>query len=110
MCKFPDGLIALPLDSAVITSSGVTPYDRSRSGSARSTIERALPPNGGGADTPGSDENIGLTLNSARSWMSAIVLVELDSTRYPTGTLPVSNRITNGETVPGGMKARERLT
>ena len=28
----------------------------------------------------------------------------------PTGTLPVSNRITKGDTVPGGMKACERLT
>ena len=28
----------------------------------------------------------------------------------PTGMLPTSNRMTNGETVPGGMKARERVT
>ena len=34
----------------------------------------------------------------------------LENTRSPTGTLPASKRITKGGTVPGGMKARARLT
>ena len=35
---------------------------------------RWLPPNGGGADTPGKLANIGRTLNSAWSWISADAL------------------------------------
>ena len=34
----------------------------------------------------------------------------LEKTRSPTGTLPASKRMTNGGRVPGGMKARARLT
>src|SRR5687767_7761609 len=68
----PEGLIELPLTSALITSSGDMPYDCSRWGSTVTTIVRALPPNGGGAETPGSLENIGRMRNSARSWISAI--------------------------------------
>ena len=30
--------------------------------------------------------------------------------RFDTGTVPVSNRMMNGPSVPGGMKARARLT
>ena len=71
---------------------------------------RGLPPKGGGAETPGRLANIGRTLNRAWSWISPMPRVLLESTRYPTGTLPVSKRITKGGTVPGGMKARERLT
>ena len=33
-----------------------------------------------------------------------------EDTRYPTGTVPASKRMTNGPTVPGGMNARARLT
>ena len=29
---------------------------------------------------------------------------------YPTGSVPASKRMTKGDTVPGGMKARARLT
>ncbi len=36
--------------------------------------------------------------------------VSLENTRLPTGTLPASKRMTNGGTVPGGMKARARFT
>ena len=42
---------------------------------------RWLPPNGGGAETPGRLANIGRTLKSAWSWISPIDLVSLDSTR-----------------------------
>ena len=91
-----------------MTSSGDMPYDCNRRGSTDTTTVRALPPNGGGADTPGRLENIGRMRNSARSCISAIDRVSLESTRYPTGTLPVSNRITNGDTVPGGMNACDR--
>ena len=39
-----------------------------------------------------------------------MVFVSLRRTRYPTGTEPVSNRMMNGFTVPGGMNARLRFT
>ena len=55
----PEGLIEFPRTSAVTTSSGDIAYDCSRCGSSVTTIDRALPPNGGGADTPGKVENIG---------------------------------------------------
>jgi hypothetical protein len=42
---------------------------------------RWLPPNGGGADTPGMLANIGRTRLSAWSWIWPMVLVSLDSTR-----------------------------
>jgi len=71
---------------------------------------RWLEPKGGGADTPGKVANNGRTLKSAASWSSATVLVSLEKTRSPTGTLPASNRITKGGTVPAGIKARARST
>ena len=63
----PEGLMTLPAESALTTSSGAIRYDRRRSGSSRTTTVRALPPNGGGAETPGSAANIGRTLNNAWS-------------------------------------------
>ena len=48
--------------------------------------------------------------SSARSCISPTVRLALENTRSPTGTLPASKRMTNGGTVPGGMKARARLT
>src|SRR5437899_11884512 len=71
---------------------------------------RWLEPKGGGADTPGKVANNGRTLNNAASCSSATVFVLLEKTRSPTGTLPWSNRITKGGTVPVGMKARARST
>ena len=73
---------------------------------------RIFPPDGGGADTPGSVANIGLTLKSAASCRSFRPSLgsSLEKTSVPTGTLPASNRITNGGTVPVGMNARERFT
>src|SRR5437588_6277116 len=62
----PDGLIELPRTRAVTTSSGDIEYDCNRRGSTVTTTVRALPPNGGGADTPGRLENIGRIRNSAR--------------------------------------------
>src|SRR5262245_11246998 len=79
-------------------------------GSARMTMARAEPPNGGGADTPGMAANLGCSRLSAWSWIWHTVLGSLDRTRYPTGTLPVSNRMMNGGTVPGGMNALLRFT
>src|SRR6266478_5655799 len=67
---------------------------------------RWLEPKGGGAETPGSVANSGRTLKSAASCSSATVLVLLEKTRSPTGTLPPSNRITKGGTVPVGIKER----
>ncbi len=54
--------------------------------------------------------NCGRTRLSARSWISPRLRLSLENTRYPTGTVPASNRITKGPTVPGGMNARARFT
>ncbi len=67
MGTLPEGLIVLPRVNATITSSGDILYDCNFSGSTVITIDRALPPNGGGADTPGKLENIGRTRNNAKS-------------------------------------------
>jgi hypothetical protein len=45
----------LPAARALTTSSAETLYARNRLGSARTTTVRWLPPNGGGAETPGID-------------------------------------------------------
>ena len=76
------------------------------------TMVRGLPPKGGGADTPGRVANSGRTWKSAASCRSLTPSFPLSSekTRSPTGTLPASNRMTKGGTVPVGMKARARLT
>ena len=106
----PEGLMRLAAVTAATTSSGDMLYARKRSGFRLMTIARALPPKGGGAETPGSVANIGRTRFRAMSWSSPTVRVWLVKTRSPTGTLPASKRITKGGTVPGGMKARARLT
>ena len=67
-------------------------------------IDRSLPPNGGGAEMPGIDENIGRMRLTAKSWSSVCERVSLEKTRLPTGTLPASKRITKGGTDPLGMK------
>ena len=71
---------------------------------------RWLPPNGGGAETPGSVAKIGRTRFSAMSCISGTLRVELENTSCATGTLPASNRMMKGGTAPGGMNARARLT
>ena len=81
-----------------------------RSGFTFTTMLRALPPNGGGAETPGNVANRGRTRFNAASCISPTERVSLEKTRLPTGTLPASKRVTNGGTVPGGMKARARFT
>ena len=63
----PEGSIVFPVASALVTSSGDMLKERSLSGSAWMMMVRALPPKGGGAETPGSVENTGRTLKSARS-------------------------------------------
>ena len=110
MGMFPDGLMRFAAVMADTISSGAMRSARRRSGLTLTRMLRALPPNGGGADTPGSVANSGRTRFSARSCISPTVRVRLENTRSPTGTLPASNRITNGGTVPGGMKARARFT
>ena len=49
---------------------------------------------------------------SAASCICPTVRVGLsvEKTRFPTGTLPASNRVTNAPGVPGGMKLRLRFT
>jgi len=42
---------------------------------------RALPPNGGGADTPGSVANSGRTVLSARSWIWLTLRLRLANAR-----------------------------
>jgi len=64
---FPDGTTTFAALIAAITSSGVMLYARNRSGSTRNTMERWLPPNGGGAETPGSVAKSGRTRFSAIS-------------------------------------------
>src|SRR5438046_9566856 len=63
----PDGLGALPAIRAAITSSGESPYERSRSGSTLTTIARGAPPNGGGVGTPGRLAEIRRTRTPARA-------------------------------------------
>ena len=65
-------------------------YCRNRSGSTRITIVRWLPPNGGGAETPGSVAKIGRTRLSAMSCISPGVRVSLENTSCATGRLPAS--------------------
>src|SRR5438445_4652817 len=74
------------------------------------TMLRALPPKGGGAETPGNVANSGRTRFKAASCNWPTVRVSLEKTKFPTGTLPASKRMMNGGTVPGGMNARARLT
>jgi len=99
-----------PAETAFTISSGDMESARSRSGSTRTTTVLWLPPNGGGAETPGSVAKVGRTLLSAKFWISPTLRVSLANTSWPTGTLPASNRTMNGGTVPGGMKARDRST
>src|SRR3989442_1192005 len=110
MGMFPDGLIRFAVVIAPTISSGDMLYARNRSGLTLMTMLRALPPNGGGADTPGNVAKSGRTRLSAASCISPTERVSLEKTRLPTGTLPASKRMINGGTVPGGMKARARLT
>ena len=69
---------------------------------------RTLPPDGGGADTPGSVASRGRTELSARSCTSASLRVGLENTSWPIGIDPASNRTMNGGSVPAGMNDRER--
>ena len=106
----PDGRTVVARFTANTTSSGESRYCLSFSGSTRTTIVRWLPPNGGGADTPGSVAKMGRTRLSAMSCISGTLRVELENTSCATGTLPASNRMMNGGTAPGGMNARARFT
>src|SRR5690349_6361144 len=53
----PDGLMRFARVIALTISSGDLLYERMRSGSTLTRMVRALPPNGGGADTPGNVAN-----------------------------------------------------
>ena len=110
IAMFPEGLIMLAAVIADTISSGDILYERRRSGFTLITIVRALPPKGGGAETPGRVANSGRTRFRAASCISATDRVSLEKTRFPTGTLPASKRMMNGGTVPSGIKARERFT
>src|SRR5439155_9163864 len=58
---FPDGLIRFAAVIAATISSGEMLYERKRSGLRLMTMLRALPPKGGGADTPGKVAKSGRT-------------------------------------------------
>src|SRR5262245_7872023 len=81
MVTLPDGVSLFPEAIAATTSSGDRWQALRRSGSARMTMVRWLPPNGGGAETPGRLANIGRTRFRARSWISPMLLVSLRNTR-----------------------------
>src|SRR5690348_839302 len=81
----PEGLIVLAAVMAATTSSGDMWYERSRSGLRFTTMLRALPPNGGGAETPGNVANKGRTRLRAASCISPTERVSLENTRLPTG-------------------------
>src|SRR6266481_1135942 len=57
----PDGLIRLASVIAFTTSSGEILHECKRSGLILTTMVRALPPNGGGAETPGNVAKRGRT-------------------------------------------------
>ena len=97
---------------AATISSGEMPYARRRSGFSETRIVLALPPNGGGADTPGSVAKSGRTMFSAASCICPTVRAgfSVEKTKLPTGTLPESKRVTNEPGVPGGMNALARFT
>src|SRR5437667_9269409 len=106
----PEGLMTFAAAIAETISSGDMLYARRRSGMTFTTMLRALPPKGGGAETPGNVANSGRTMFNAASCISATDRVSLEKTRLPTGTLPASKRVINGGTVPGGINARARFT
>ena len=108
--RLPAGVMTLAPARAAATSSGVTPVLRRRSGMRLTKMLRALPPKGGGAETPGKVAKSGRTVLRAASCSWATVLVSLAKTSWPIGTLPASKRMTNGGTVPGGIMARARFT
>ena len=74
------------------------------------TIVRWLPPNGGGAETPGSVANSGRTRFNAKSCISQGPGLAAENQLAHRHLLPASKRVMKGDTVPGGMKARARLT
>src|SRR5690554_281450 len=70
--KFPAGEGKLLLAMAMVTSSGLRLFARSKSGSAFTTIDRALPPKGAGAETPGTFTSIGRIFVRTSVWISLI--------------------------------------
>src|SRR6266403_1743808 len=81
----PEGLMRLAEQIAPTMSSGDRLYERRRSGLTFTTMLRALPPNGGGAETPGRVAKRGRTRFRAASCISATELDSLENTRLPTG-------------------------
>jgi hypothetical protein len=85
---FPEGITNEALLTAEIASCGEIRYCLSLPGSSVMTIVLWFPPNGGGAETPGSVANKGRTRLSAKSCNSPCVCVALLKTSCPTATLP----------------------
>ena len=79
----PDGLRILAAVMAWTRSSGESPYARRRSGLALMTMVRALPPKGGGAETPGRVAKSGRTRLRAASciWPTVTVGSSVEKTR-----------------------------
>src|ERR1700754_315609 len=108
--RLPDGVTALFFVIASTTWSADKLYIRSFAGSTLIRTDRALDPNGGGADKPGTVANSGRIRVMARSKISFSDLVGLLNTSSPTGREEASKRITCGGSAPGGKKAIVRLT
>src|SRR5579863_955324 len=108
--RLPDGVMALFFDIACTTSSADKLNWRSFSGFTLISTDRALEPNGGGAESPGTVANRGRIRVMARSNISFRDLVLLLKTSSPTGKEEASKRTTCGGRAPGGKKAIVRLT
>ena len=79
----PDGLRTLACAMACTRSSGERLYARRRSGLALMMTVRALPPKGGGAETPGSVAKSGRTRLRAASciWPTVTLGSSVEKTR-----------------------------
>src|SRR6185437_4461835 len=108
--RLPEGVMALFLATAFVTSSADKLYIRSFSGLTLMSTDLALEPKGGGAESPGTVANIGRTRVRARSKISLSGLVLLLNTNSPTGRDEASKRTTCGGRAPGGKKAMVRFT
>src|SRR5258708_12064782 len=94
---------------AAVIWSGVRLWLRMSSGSALMTMVRALPPMGGGDDSPATLEKLGLTHTLARSCNSLLDRLGLLRVNCPTGRVDASKRMIMGGGVPGGISVKPRL-
>src|SRR5579872_6879349 len=108
--RLPEGVMALFRVIASTTWAAERLYILSFVGSTLICTDRALEPKGGGAESPGTVANNGLTRVIARSKISFSDRVLLLNTSSPTGSELASKRTTCGGSAPGGKKAIVRFT